>query len=100
MATEVTDQDVAPREDPREVGQEYATGTVDLDGSGNGTLTVSLSGTLSDLGLGLLAEASSDDGTASVSNLGPDSVDVDVSGGTADGTATVEVVVSEDGFSL
>lgn len=100
MATEVTDQDVAPREDPREVGQEYAEGTVDLDGSGAGSLTVSLSGELSELGLGLLSEATSDDGTATTSAVGPDSVTVDVTGGTADGTATVEVVVSEDGFSL
>lgn len=100
MATEVTNQDLAPREDPREMGQEYAEGTVDVDGSGNGTLTVSLSGELSELGLGLLTEATADDGTATTSSVGPDSVDVDVSGATADSTVTVELVVSEDGFSL
>lgn len=100
MVTEVTSQDMAPREDPREVGQEYAEGTIDVDGTGAGSLTVSLSGELSELGLGLLTEATSDDGTATTSAVGSDSVDVDVSGATADSTVTVEVIVSEDGFAL
>lgn len=100
MVTEVTAQDIAPREDPREVGQEYATGTIDVDGTGAGSLTVSLSGELSERGLGLLANATSDDGTATTSALSPGSVTIDVSGATADSTVTVEVVVSEDGFAL
>jgi hypothetical protein len=100
MATETTDHELAPREDPRECAQERASGTVDLDGSGAGTVTVTLTGELATLGLGLLAEASVDDGTASVSNLSAASVDVDVTGGTADATVNWEVVVSEDRFAL
>jgi hypothetical protein len=98
MATETTVVDNGPSEDPREVGQERRGGTIDLDGTGAGSITVSLTGNLHDLGLGLMAEAVASDGTASVSNLSTTSVDVDVSGGTADATVDFEVVVSEDGF--
>jgi len=51
MATETNVEDDAPRQDPREAGQERRAGTVDLDGSGNGSITVSLSGDLADHGL-------------------------------------------------
>ena len=101
MATEVTVTELASRADGREVGQELGKGTVDLDGTGAGSLTVPLSGDLSDLGRGLLAEATAADGTAAVSNLSPDSVDIDVTGGTADATdVAVSVTVSEDAFGV
>lgn len=100
MATEVTATDYAGRMDPREVGQERAVGTVDLDGTGAGSVTVDLSGELSEGGLGLLSEATAGDGTATVSSLTADSATVDVSGGTADATGVSwELVVSEDGFN-
>ena len=101
MATEVTEHEHAPRSDPREVGQEYASGTVDLDGSGDGSITVTLTGQLSERGLGLLTAAEADDGTASTSSVSADSVDVDVTGGTAD-AEDVEwsLIVSEDGSAL
>lgn len=98
MATETTVVDNAPVEDPREVRQERRRGTIDLDGTGAGSITVDLTGELHTLGLGLLATATVSDGTASVANLTNGSVDVTVSGGTADATVTFEVVVSEDGF--
>jgi len=100
MATETTAYDNGARSDPREVGQEYAEGTIDLDGTGAGSHTVSLSGDLSDLGLGLVTAVTVDDGSASLSSVSPDSVDVDVTGGTADATVTFEVIVSEDRFAL
>jgi len=100
MATETTQFERAPREDPREVAQETAEGTIDLDGNGDGSITVSLTGDLSTAGLGLLAEATADDGTASVSNVTATSVDVSISGGTASTTASFELVVSEDGFAV
>jgi len=101
MVTEVTATELAPRQDPREVGQERGEGTVDLDGTGAGSLTVSLSGELSTLGRGLLAEATAADGTAAVSGLTADSVTIDVTGGTADATdVAVSVTVSEDCFGV
>lgn len=98
MATETTVVDNAPSEDPREVRQERRVGTIDLDGSGAGSITVDLTGELHALGLGLMAVAEASDGTATTSNLSVDSVDVDVTGGSADATVDFEVVVSEDGF--
>lgn len=98
MATETTVVDNAPAEDPREVRQERRAGTIDLDGSGNGSITVSLTGELHSLGLGLMANATVSDGSVSVSNLTVDSVDLSVSGGTASTTVDFELVVSEDGF--
>ena len=101
MATETTEQTLSPRSGAREAGQEYASGTVDLDGTGAGSITVSLSGDLSDtLGVGVFAGATTDDGTATTSSLTNDSVDVDISGGTADATVSFTVVVSEDPFAL
>lgn len=100
MATETTVIDNAPGEDPREVRQERRAGTIDLDGTGAGSITVDLTGQLHSLGTGLMANAAASDGTAAVSNLTVDSVDVDVTGGTADATVDFEVVVSEDGFYL
>jgi len=100
MATEVTTHNVAARASPRELGQEYATGTIDLDGSGAGSITVDLSGDLSELGMGLLTNATVDDGSVALSSVSPDSVDVDVTGGTADATVTFEVLLSEDRFAL
>jgi hypothetical protein len=96
MATETTVEDDAPRQDPREAGQERREGTVDLDGSGNGSITVNLSGELTDHGLGLFGTATSGSGTASLSNLTADSVDLSVSGGTASTEETWELVVTED----
>ena len=98
MATETTVVDNAPAEDPREVRQERRAGTIDLDGTGAGSITADLTGELHSLGTGLMANAAVSDGTASVSNLTVDSVDVDVTGGTADTTVDFEVVVSEDGM--
>lgn len=98
MATETTVVDNAPAEDAREVRQERRAGTIDLDGTGAGSITVSLTGELHSLGTGLMTNAAASDGTASVSNLTTDSVDVDVTGGAADATVDFEVVVSEDGF--
>ena len=100
MATETTGYDNGARPDPREVGQEYATGTIDLDGTGAGSITVNLSGDLSERGLGLVTGVTVDDGSAALSSVSPDSVDVDVTGGTADATVTFEVIVSEDRFAL
>lgn len=98
MATETTVIDNGPPEDPREVRQERRAGTIDLDGTGAGSITVDLTGDLHDLGLGLMAVAEASDGTAATSSLTTSSVDVDVTGGTADATVDFEVVVSEDGF--
>ena len=98
MATETTVIDNGPPEDPREVRQERRAGTIDLDAEGAGSITVSLTGDLHSLGLGLMANAEASDGTASVSSLTTDSVDVDVADGTADATVEFEVVVSEDRF--
>lgn len=98
MATETTVIDNGPPEDPREVRQERRAGTIDLDGTGAGSITVSLTGDLHSLGLGLMATAEASDGTASVSNLSTTSVDVSVTGGAADATVDFEVVVSEDRF--
>lgn len=98
MATETTVVDNAPDEDPREVRQERRAGTIDLDGTGAGSITVDLTGDLRTLGLGLMSTAEASDGTATTSNLSAGSVDVDVSGGTADATVDFEVVVSEDRF--
>lgn len=100
MATQVTATEHAPRSDPREVGQERAFGTVDLDTNGAGSVTVDLSGELSERGLGLITAVTADDGTASLSALSPDSATVDVSGGTADATDVGwELVISEDGYA-
>jgi hypothetical protein len=98
MATETTVVDNAPSEDPREVRQERRVGTIDLDGTGAGSITVALTGELHALGTGLMSNASVSDGSVSVSNLTVDSVGLTVSGGTADATVDFEVVVSEDGF--
>ena len=98
MATETTVVDNAPSEDPREVGQERRVGTIDLDGTGAGSITVDLTGNLHSLGLGLMSVATASDGTATTSSVTADSVDVDVTGGTNDATVDFEVVVSEDGF--
>jgi len=100
MATETTTYDNGARGDPREPGQEKATGTIDLDANGDGSHTVTLSGDLSERGLGLLTEVTVDDGTATLSAVSPDSVTVDVTGGTASTTVAFEVIVSEDRFAL
>lgn len=102
MVTEVTATDYGGRMDPREVGQERAEGTVDLDTNGDGSVSVDLSGKLDDgTGLGLFGVASSGQGTASLSGLTADSVTLNVSGGTADATDVPwTLVVSEDGFAL
>jgi len=100
MATETTVYDNGARPDPREVGQEYAAGTIDLDGTGAGSHTVTLSGDLSELGFGLLTDVTVSDGSASLSAVSPDSVTVDVTGGAADATVDFEVIASEDRFAL
>lgn len=99
MTTETTTTDDAGRADPREVGQEYRAGTVDLDASGAATVSVSLSGELDDNGMGLFGTARVGDGSASLSSLTSSSVDLDVTGGTADQVDVEwELVVSEDRF--
>jgi len=100
MANEVTAKDYSPRAGPREIGQEYAEGTVDLDGAGAGSITVDLTGELHTDGMGLFGTATAGDGTATLSSVTPDSVTVDVSGGTAEATGVSwSFVLSEDGFT-
>lgn len=99
MATETTVTDEAPAEDPREVRQERRFGTVDLDASGEATVNVSLTGELHSLGTGLMANARVGDGSVAVANLAVGSLDLNVTGGTADQeNVEWEVVVSEDGL--
>lgn len=98
MVTETTVVDNAPAEDPREVRQERRAGTIDLDGTGAGSITVALTGELHSLGTGLMANAAVSDGNVTVSALTVDSVDLTVDSGTADATVDFEVVVSEDGM--
>ena len=99
MTTETTDTDYRPVDDPRETAAEYATGTVDLDGTGAATHTVTLSGDLDDDGVGLMGAARVGDGSASLSSLTASSVDLDVTGGTADQVDVEwELVVVDDPF--
>lgn len=99
MATETTVTDLSPPEDPREVRQERAFGTADLDGSGEATVSVTLSDTLHDLGMGLYGTVDVGDGSATLSSLTSDSVDVQITGGTANQeNVEWELVVTEDGF--
>jgi len=97
MVEEITSQDTAPRSDAREAYQERVTGTTDLDGAGASTVTVSLSGDMSALGLGIFGAVTADDGTAALESVTADSVDVAITGGTADATSVgYELVVTED----
>lgn len=99
MTDTVTVHDHAPREDGREVYQERVAGTVDLDGDGAASFTVDLDGVVQEVGVGPLAAADAADGTAEASDASTGSVDVDITGGTANATGVEwEVVVSEDGF--
>lgn len=99
MATETTVIDNAPDEDAREVRQERRFGTVDLDASGEATVDVDLTGELHTLGTGLMTNARVGDGSVAVANLAAGSLDLNVTGGTADQeNVEWEVVVSEDGF--
>lgn len=99
MTTETTVENNGPGQDPREAGQERRLGTIDLDGTGAGTHTVSLTGNLHALGMGLFGTVSVADGSATLTNLTVDSVDIEVTGGTADATDVAwELVVAEDKF--
>ena len=97
--TTVEFTDYGGRMDGREIGQERARGTVDIDGTGAATITVPLSGELEDVGMGLFGIVDVGDGTAEITSVTPDEVTADVTGATADATGVgFELVVSEDGF--
>lgn len=99
MTTETTDTDYRPEDDPRETAAEYATGTVDLDGSGTASHTVTLSGDLDADGVGLMYAARVGDGSASLSSVTAGSVTLDVTGGTANQVDVEwELVVVDDPF--
>ena len=99
MTDTVTEHDSAPRQDPRELSQERVKGTVDLDGTGAANFTVDLDDSLEAIGMGLFGIVDAGDGTAELQNLTPDSVDVDITDGTADQQGVEwELVISEDSF--
>lgn len=100
MTTETTVEDDAPPGDPRELRQEYRFGTVDLDASGEASVSVDLSGDLEAAGVGLYGTARVGDGSASLSSLTSGSVTLDVTGGTANQVDVEwELVVTEDRFN-
>lgn len=86
MATEITDRYTQQRY-PGAFHREIVRGTIDTDGSGNGTLSVPLDG----YGARPVVQVTSDTGSAT--NVGPDGFDLSISGGTANTTVSVEALV-------
>lgn len=88
MATEITDRYDEFRQPGEQLQVELLRGTIDTDGSGNGTLTVSLEG----YGDAPIVQVTSDAGSAA--NVTANSFDLTISGGTASTTVTVEALVT------
>lgn len=86
MATEITDRYTQTRY-PGAFHREIVRGTIDTDGSGNGTLSIDIDG----YGATPTVQVTSDAGTAA--NVTPNGFDVEIAGGATSSTVDVEVLV-------
>lgn len=99
MTEEIQVHDIGVRADPREITQERVRGTVTLDATGEAAFTVPLQGVLESVGMGIMSIAEVGDGAIALSEISGDSVDVAITGGTADAEGVEWMfVLSEDGF--
>lgn len=87
MATEITDRYTQYKQPGEDIRVEIIRGTIDTDGSGNGTLSVPLDG----YGADPIVQVTS--GSGSAANVTANGFDISISGGTASTTVTVEALV-------
>lgn len=88
MATEITERYTQHRQPGEDIRTEIVRGTIDTDGSGNGTLTVPID----EYGAAPIVQVTSGSGAAA--NVTANGFDLSISGGTASSTVDVECLVN------